>query len=174
MAENATIREIEKTFLKKKVPDFRAGDTVKVHARIVEGSKERIQIFEGVVLKRSKQSKRSNATFTVRKISYNIGVERTFLLHSPRIERIEVVKQGAVRRARIFYLRPLRGKAARIENKLFGTRITSGEEQLEQEEVIEAPSEEAAPEERAATETAPAVEGAVEGSDSNESEADKK
>lgn len=114
--------EIEQESLKKGVPQFRTGDTVKVHAKIVEGSKERIQVFEGLVIKRSKKSKHINATFTVRKISYNIGVERTFLIHSPRIDKIEVTKQGSVRRARLFYLRPLRGKAARIKTKLFGAR----------------------------------------------------
>jgi large subunit ribosomal protein L19 len=119
MAASSVVRDIEQNYLKKSIPDFRAGDTLKVHARIVEGSKERIQVFEGVVIKRSKASDHSNATFTVRKISYNVGVERTFLLHSPRIDKIEVVRQGAVRRARLFYLRPLRGKAARIKTKMF-------------------------------------------------------
>ncbi|MCB0320736.1 MAG: 50S ribosomal protein L19 [Bdellovibrionales bacterium] len=126
MAANAIIHDIEQSLLKKNVPDFRAGDTVRVHARIVEGTKERVQIFEGVVIKRSKKSGHSDATFTVRKVSYNIGVERTFLLHSPRIDKIEVAKEGAVRRARLFYLRPLRGKAARIKTKLFGTRVNTG------------------------------------------------
>ncbi|MCI5065527.1 50S ribosomal protein L19 [bacterium] len=125
MAANSLLQEIEEgllqqEFLKKEIPAFRPGDTVKVHARIVEGNKERIQVFEGVVIKRSKKNAHSNASFTVRKISYNIGVERTFLLHSPRIEKIEVVRQGSVRRAKLFYLRPLRGKAARIKTKLFG------------------------------------------------------
>ena len=102
---------------KSDIPEFKAGDTVKVHNKIVEGSKERIQIFEGVVIKRSKGNK-PNATFTVRKVSYNVGVERTFLLHSPRIDKVEVVNRGAVRRARLFYLRDLRGKKARIKSKV--------------------------------------------------------
>lgn len=107
--------------LKTELPEFRTGDTVKVYNKIVEGAKERVQIFEGVVILRSKKNK-PNATFTVRKVSYNVGVERTFLLHSPRIEKIEVVNKGIVRRARLFYLRDLRGKKARIKTKLeFGT-----------------------------------------------------
>lgn len=101
---------------KSDIPDFRAGDTVRVHTKIIEGSKERIQIFEGVVLKRHRGTQ-PNATFTVRKVSYNIGVERTFLIHSPRIAKIEVLTLGRVRRARLFYLRPLRGKAARIKSR---------------------------------------------------------
>lgn len=105
---------ITKDALKEETPQFAIGDTVKVHARIVEGNKERIQIFEGVVIKRSK-GVHSDATFTVRKISYNVGVERTFLLHSPRVEKIEIVSSAKVRRARLFYLRPLRGKAARLK-----------------------------------------------------------
>ena len=96
------------------IPTFAIGDTVKVHARIVEGNKERIQIFEGVVIKRRK-GEHSDATFTVRKVSYNVGVERTFPLHSPRVEKVEVVSSAKVRRARLFYLRPLRGKAARLK-----------------------------------------------------------
>lgn len=100
---------------KKSPPAFRPGDTLKVHVRIIEGSKERIQVFEGVVTKRHKRTK-PEATFTVRKVSYNIGVERTFFLHSPRIEKIEVVTKGKVRRARLFYLRTLRGKSSKIKS----------------------------------------------------------
>ena len=99
------------------IPDFRAGDTVKVHAKVREGEKERIQIFEGVVI--SKRKGKSNATFTVRKVSYGIGVERIFLLHSPGIDKIEVVSRGRVRRSKIYYLRNLRGKAARIKERRF-------------------------------------------------------
>jgi large subunit ribosomal protein L19 len=105
---------LSKDTVKSETPEFSIGDTIKVHARIVEGNKERIQIFEGVVIKRSKGT-HSDATFTVRKISYNVGVERTFLLHSPRVEKIEIVSSAKVRRARLFYLRPLRGKAARLK-----------------------------------------------------------
>jgi large subunit ribosomal protein L19 len=100
------------------IPNFRPGDTVRVSSRIVEGSKERLQAFEGIVIKRHKGAA-FNATFTVRKVSYNIGVERTFLLHSPMVASIEVVNRGKVRRSRLYYLRPLRGKAARIKGRLW-------------------------------------------------------
>jgi large subunit ribosomal protein L19 len=93
-------------------PDFRPGDSVKVHIRIIEGNKERIQIFQGVVLKRKNGS--MDATFTVRKISHGVGVEKTFALHNPRVEKIELVSHGRVRRSRLYYLRNRRGKAARI------------------------------------------------------------
>jgi large subunit ribosomal protein L19 len=96
-------------------PDFRPGDTVKVHIRILEGNKERVQIFQGVVIKR--KNGKMNATFTVRKISHGVGVEKTFALHSTRIEMIEVVTKGRVRRSRLFYLRDRRGKAARIKER---------------------------------------------------------
>ncbi len=97
-------------------PDFRSGDTVKVHIRIIEGNKERIQIFQGVVIKNKRGM--MNASFTVRKISHgSIGVEKTFALHSPRIDKIEVVSHGKVRRSRLYYLRDLRGKAARITER---------------------------------------------------------
>lgn len=114
---NPAFAALEQELLKSNLPEFRPGDTVKVHAKIVEGNKERIQIFEGLVIKRHNGSK-ANATFTVRKVSYNIGVERTFMLHSPRIEKIEIVSRGEVRRSRLFYLRPLRGKSARIRTKM--------------------------------------------------------
>ncbi len=96
-------------------PDFRPGDTVKVHIRIIEGNKERVQVFQGVVLKRKRG--KMNASFTVRKISHGVGVEKTFALHSPRIEKIEVVSLGRVRRSRLYYLRERRGKAARIRER---------------------------------------------------------
>ncbi|MDD2463272.1 MAG: 50S ribosomal protein L19 [Desulfobulbus sp.] len=97
------------------MPDFRPGDTVKVHIRIIEGNKERVQVFQGVVLKRKRGT--MNATFTVRKISHGVGVEKTFALHSPRIEKVELVTQGRVRRSRLYYLRERRGKAARIRER---------------------------------------------------------
>ena len=115
-SSTSQLASVEKDMLKANIPDFRPGDSIRVHAKIVEGTKERVQIFEGVVIKRHKGTKAS-ATFTVRKVSYNIGVERTFLLHSPRIEKIEIVSRGDVRRARLFYLRPLRGKSARIKGR---------------------------------------------------------
>ncbi|MGA2449138.1 MAG: 50S ribosomal protein L19 [Polyangiaceae bacterium] len=109
------LAEIESKFLRTDLPDFRVGDTVRVHYRIVEGDKERTQVFQGVVLKRHRAGARS--TFTVRKISFNVGVERVFLSHSPRIEKVELVSRGVVRRARLFYLRELAGKAARVRDQ---------------------------------------------------------
>ncbi len=107
--------KIDQEQMRVDLPDFRPGDTVKVHIRIIEGSKERVQLFQGVVLKRKRGN--MNASFTVRKISHGVGVEKTFALHSPRIERIEVVTHGRVRRSRLFYLRERRGKAARIRER---------------------------------------------------------
>lgn len=109
------IRKIEYSQMRMDIPEFKAGDTVKVFVRILEGDKERIQNFEGVVLCRHRGT--TNASFTVRKISDGIGVERIFPLHSPFIERIEVVSEGKVRRSRIFYLRKLKGKASRIKSR---------------------------------------------------------
>lgn len=106
---------IEAKQLRADLPAFRAGDTVRVHTKIKEGDKERIQVFEGVVIRR--RSGLSRATFTVRKMSYGIGVERIFPTHSPRIDKVEVVSQGKVNRARLFYLRKLQGRAARIERE---------------------------------------------------------
>jgi large subunit ribosomal protein L19 len=105
--------KVESAFLKTELPDFRPGDTVKVHVRVIEGKKERIQVFQGVAI--SRRGGGTRASFTVRKISGGIGVERVFPLHSPVIDRIEVVRRGKVRRAKLYYLRELRGKAARIE-----------------------------------------------------------
>src|SRR5450631_1163938 len=109
------IEEIENSQLRTGLPEFRVGDTVRVHYKIVEGDKDRIQVFQGVVLKRHRAGARS--TFTVRKVSFNVGVERVFLSHSPRIEKIEIVSKGVVRRARLFYLRDLAGKAARVKDQ---------------------------------------------------------
>ena len=106
------IEVIEREQLQSNLPDFKAGDSVRVHVKVVEGEKERIQVFPGVVIRKSRGANR--ATFTVRKVSYGVGVERTFPLHSPRIELIEVVTRGHVRRAKLYYLRGLSGKAARI------------------------------------------------------------
>ena len=106
---------VEREQLRTDLLEFRVGDTVKVHVKIVEGEKERVQPFEGVVIRRKRGGIRS--TFTVRKISYGIGVERIFPLHSPRIDRIDVISRGNVRRAKLFYLRSLRGKAARIKGQ---------------------------------------------------------
>jgi large subunit ribosomal protein L19 len=113
--QNAKIAAIENEQIRTGIPDFRVGDTVRVHYKIVEGDKDRIQVFQGVVLKRHRAGARS--TFTVRKVSFNVGVERVFLSHSPRIEKVEVVSKGIVRRARLFYLRDLQGKAARVRDQ---------------------------------------------------------
>ena len=110
---NDIIKNIESAQLKAEVPEFRVGDTVRVHALIKEGNRERIQIFEGTVLKRQGGSTRE--TFTVRRIASGVGVERTWPLHSPRIDRIEVVRRGIVRRAKLFYLRDKVGKAAKVK-----------------------------------------------------------
>ncbi len=107
---------LNKGVIRTDMPNFRVGDTVRVHAKIVEGNKERVQVFEGIILKRSKKN-HADATFTVRKVSYNIGVERTFPLHSPRIEKVELMTRAKVRRSRLFYLRPLRGKATRMKTR---------------------------------------------------------
>jgi large subunit ribosomal protein L19 len=109
------IQALETSQLRPGHPDFRVGDTVRVHYKIVEGDKDRIQIFQGVVLKRHRAGARS--TFTVRKVSFNVGVERVFLTHSPRIDKVEIVSRGVVRRARLFYLRDLQGKAARVRDQ---------------------------------------------------------
>ena len=111
------IRAIEQQQIKQDVPEFNVGDNVKVHYRITEGNRERIQVFQGDVIRRQGESVRE--TFTVRKISFSIGVERTFPVHSPKIERIEVVRQGDVRRAKLYYLRNKVGKAAKIKEKAF-------------------------------------------------------
>lgn len=107
------IRTIENEQLQEDLPDFRAGDTIRVHVRVVEGDRERVQPFEGVVI--TKRNEGLKSTFTVRKISHSIGVERSFMLHSPRIDRIEVLRQGKVRRAKLYYLRGKVGRAARIK-----------------------------------------------------------
>ena len=106
---------LEQEQLRKDIPDFRPGDTVKVHVKVVEGNRERIQVFEGVVIGRQNGGVRE--TFTVRRVSYGIGVERTFLVHSPRLAKIEVSRRGIVRRAKLHYLRGLTGKAARIRER---------------------------------------------------------
>jgi len=107
-----TLQLLDREQMRTDIPQFKPGDTIKVHVRIREGDKERIQIFQGVVIRKRKG--KINSTFTVRKISYGIGVERIFPLHSPMIDKIELVSRGRVRRSRLYYLRKLRGKAARI------------------------------------------------------------
>lgn len=109
------IKAIEEEQKKNDIPEFRPGDTVRVHVKVVEGGRERIQPFEGVVIRR--RGGGLGETFTVRRVSYGVGVERTFPLHSPRVTRIDVLRHGRVRRARLYYLRGLRGKAARIQER---------------------------------------------------------
>ncbi|MDD2233465.1 MAG: 50S ribosomal protein L19 [Desulfitobacteriaceae bacterium] len=111
------IKMIEEEQMKKDLPDFRPGDTVRVHVRVVEGARERIQVYEGVVIRLKGGGLRE--TFTVRRVTYGVGVERTFPLHSPRIDRIEVARRGMVRRAKLYYLRGLSGKAARIRERRY-------------------------------------------------------
>ncbi|MFN8080457.1 MAG: 50S ribosomal protein L19 [Kineosporiaceae bacterium] len=110
-----TLDSIDSASLRQDVPAFRAGDTLKVHVKVVEGNRSRIQVFQGVVIRRSGGGVRE--TFTVRKVSFGVGVERTFPVHSPIIDKIEVVTRGDVRRAKLYYLRSLRGKAAKIKEK---------------------------------------------------------
>ncbi len=139
------IKSIEHEQQKSKVPVLNVGDTVRVHVRIKEGNRERIQVFEGIIIK--KQGGGSNETFTVRRISYGVGVEKTFLLHSPLVEKVEVVRVGKARRARLFYLRDRVGKASKTKEKI-GARIETKEvvvkedmtEVPETEEQVEAPA----------------------------------
>ena len=115
MIEQLNAEAVEKLVDEREVPEFGPGDTLRVHVKVVEGSRERVQVFEGVCIARRNRS--LNSSFTVRKISYGEGVERVFPLHSPRIAKIEVMKRGAVRRAKLYYLRGRRGKSARIREK---------------------------------------------------------
>lgn len=109
------IKALEQEQIRQDIPAFRSGDTVRVHVKVIEGNRERIQVFEGVVINRKSGGVRE--TFTVRRISYGVGVERTFPVHSPRIDKIEVIRRGIVRRAKLYYLRNLTGKAARIKER---------------------------------------------------------
>ena len=112
------LERIQRSLVKKTVPNFEIGDTVRVHAKVVEGDKERIQVFEGVVIAR--KGARNSETFTVRKISYGVGVERIFPVHSPIVTRVDVVRQGKVRRAKLYYLRAKKGRTAKLEDREFG------------------------------------------------------
>jgi len=109
------LKSVENEYLRDDIPEFRPGDTVRVHVKVVEGSRERIQVFEGTVIKRKGSG--LNETFTVRRVSYGVGVERCFPIHTPRVQKIEVVRKGRVRRAKLYYLRNLSGKAARIKER---------------------------------------------------------
>lgn len=152
------IKSIEHEQLKNKIPELKVGDTVKVHQRIKEGNRERIQVFEGVIIK--KQGGGVNATFTVRRVAYGVGVEKTFLVHSPMVEKVELVRVGKARRAKLYYLRDRVGKAAKTKEAV-GARIENREIVIK-EEITEEPEVEAAPEEAPAVETeAPVVEEVV-------------
>ena len=129
--------EISKLTAEREVPDFGAGDTLRVHVKVVEGTRERVQVFEGVCIARKNSG--INSAFTVRKISYGEGVERVFPLYSPRIEKIEVIRRGAVRRAKLYYLRELRGKKARIAEKV--ERRVGADQVAKKEEVAVASDE---------------------------------
>ena len=152
------IKSIEHEQLKNSIPEIRVGNTVRVHVKIKEGNKERIQVFEGIVIK--KQGGGVNATFTVRKISYGVGVEKTFLVHSPLVEKVEVVRVGKARRAKLYYLRDRVGKASKTKEKL-GARIENKEivlkEELVEEPVVENNDVAVAPEEAPAVETTEVV-----------------
>jgi len=124
---NIILNAIEKPQLKQGIPAFRVGDTIKVHAKVVEGDKERIQIFEGVVIGR--QGAGSREVVRVRKLSYGVGVERLFPVHSPMIDKIEIAKEGKIRRAKLYFLRELRGKAARIKEKERALAAVAGPDQ---------------------------------------------
>ena len=146
------IKSIEHEQLKNKIPELKIGDTVKVHQRIKEGNRERIQVFEGIIIK--KQGGGVNATFTVRKIAYGVGVEKTFLVHSPMVEKVEVVRVGKARRAKLYYLRDRIGKAAKTKEDT-GARIENREIIIKEEKVEEPVAEEVTAE--VAPEEAPAV-----------------
>ena len=131
-----TLDAVQRTSLKKGIPTFRSGDTVKVHVKVVEGNKTRVQVFQGVVIAR--RGSGAGETFTVRKVSYGVGVERTFPLHTPIVERIELVTRGDVRRAKLYYLRDLRGKKAKIREKREAyAAIVEDDDVLVEEAVIE-------------------------------------
>lgn len=143
------IKSIEHEQLKNKIPELKVGNTVKVHVKIKEGNKERIQVFEGIIIK--VQGGGLNQTFTVRKTSYGVGVEKTFLVHSPLVEKVELVRVGKARRAKLYYLRDRVGKAAKTKEQV-GARIEN-REIIVKEDLVEEPAVESAPEEAPAVET---------------------
>jgi large subunit ribosomal protein L19 len=143
------IKSIEHEQLKNKIPDLKVGDTVRVHQRIKEGNRERIQVFEGIIIK--KQGGSVNATFTVRRIAYGVGVEKTFLVHSPLVEKVEVVRVGKARRAKLYYLRDRVGKAAKTKEDI-GAKIESKYINIKEDLVDEPVAEEVKAEETAAEE----------------------
>ena len=153
------IKSVEHEQLKNKIPNLKVGDTVRVHQRIKEGNRERIQVFEGTIIK--KQGGGLNATFTVRRVAYDVGVEKTFLIHSPLVEKVEVVRVGKARRAKLYYLRDRVGKSAKTKEsvgaKIETTFIDVKEELVEEPAAEEAPAEETVAEEVAEKETAEEV-----------------
>ena len=160
---------VDAASLRKDIPQFRAGDELKIHVRVIEGNKSRLQVFQGIVIRRQGDGVRE--TFTIRKVSYGVGVERTFPVHTPVIEKIELVKKGEVRRAKLYYLRDLRGKAAKIREKRDGVEgygdgilSTPVSEPIIEEAVAEVPAPVATPEAVVETEAvveAPAAEAVV-------------
>ena len=150
---------VDKAYLRTDIPAFRPGDTVRVHVRVVEAGRERVQVFQGVVIRR--QGGGLQETFTVRKISFGVGVERTFPVHSPSIAKLEIVSHGLVRRAKLYYLRDLRGKKARIKERRVdaGAQALVGEEPDESGDVEEAPGGDVAAEAGSEAETIAADEG---------------
>ena len=164
------LKSIEHEQLKNKIPELKIGDTVRVHVRIKEGNKERIQVFEGIIIK--KQGGGVNATFTVRRISYGVGVEKTFLVHSPLVEKVEVVRVGKARRAKLYYLRDRVGKAAKTKEKI-GARIETREIVVKEEivpgenEVAEVATEESVQEAVEAVKAEEAAKEAAENAENN-------
>ncbi len=150
---------VDAASLRKDIPQFRAGDELKIHVRVIEGNKSRLQVFQGVVIRRQGDGVRE--TFTIRKVSYGVGVERTFPVHTPVIEKIELVQKGDVRRAKLYYLRDLRGKAAKIREKRDGV-VGYGDGILSTPEPVIEPVVEAVVEAPAVVEEAPVVEAVVE------------
>lgn len=148
------VKSIEHEQLKNKIPDLKVGDTVRVHQKIKEGNRERIQVFEGIIIK--KQNGGVNQTFTVRKISYGVGVEKTFLIHSPLVEKVEVVRVGKARRAKLYYLRDRIGKSAKTKEDVLA-RIENKEITVK-EDLVEEPIEEVVEEDVATIEEAPVAE----------------
>lgn len=151
------IKSIEHEQMKNKIPALKVGDTVKVHQRIKEGNRERIQVFEGIIIK--KQGGGVNATFTVRRVAYGVGVEKTFLVHSPMVEKVELVRVGKARRAKLYYLRDRVGKSAKTKENI-GARIEDKEITVK-EEIVEAPVEEVVEEVATETVEAPVAEETV-------------
>jgi len=139
MSRSAIIEKLESQQLKKDIPDFRVGDSVKIHLRIVEGEKERIQVFAGTVIARKHGG--LSETFSVHRVAYGAGMERVFLLHSPRIAKIEIVKEGDVRRSKLYYLRGKSGKATRVKSRIRPRKKIVGKEAV-QNNVVESPVEE--------------------------------